>query len=242
MPNLITKHKSTPRKLEDIDILILCGGQGTRLASVMGDKPKSLAEIKEKTFLDILMESILSQGFRKIILCVGHLKDQIKNKYEGIPGIFISEEALPLGTGGAVKNAEKFVQSKSFLVTNGDSIFTGLNFKKFYDFHEQQNGLISVALSAPRKDKDFGGVSISENNSISSFSEKSNLDVEKFMNGGVYLMKKEVLNLMPSSPFSLEYDFFPKFSGGSLYGFISPGEVIDIGTPERYEYAKKLLS
>jgi D-glycero-alpha-D-manno-heptose 1-phosphate guanylyltransferase len=233
---------SSNKTLHNVDALILCGGQGTRFRSVMQDRPKSLAQFKEKTFLDILTESLLSQGFTKIILCVGHLKDHIKDKYRNFPNIFISEENIPLGTGGAVKNAQELITSEDFFVTNGDSIFNGLDFGEFYEFHKKQGSLISVALAAPRKEKDFGGVILSKSNQITAFTEKNNLEDDKLMNGGVYFARRDALRLMPEGPFSLENDFFPKLTGDSLYGFFSSGEVFDIGTPERYERAKTILS
>lgn len=241
MRNHITNHKAN-KKLKNVSALILCGGQGTRLASIMGGKPKSLAQIKSKTFLDILIGDLLSQGFAGITLCVGHLKDHIKDKYQNSSGISISEENVSLGTGGAIKNAEKFITSEDFLVANGDSIFTDLDLGEFYDFHKKQGGLVSVALTAPRVEKDFGGVVLSKSNQITAFTEKNKLDDGRFMNGGVYFMKKDVLKLMPKKSFSLEFDLFPNFSGGSLSGFVSSGEVIDIGTPERYKRAKAVLS
>ncbi len=229
-------------KFHNIDALILCGGQGTRLRPVVSDKPKVLAQIKGKAFLDILMESLLSQGFTRIILCVGHLKDHIKDRYSDFPSILFSEEDTPLGTGGAVKNAERFIKSEDIFVTNGDSIFNRLDTGGFYEFHKKQGGLVSVALAAQRTEKDFGGVVLAKNNQITVFTEKNNLDENKLMNGGVYFMKKEAVRLMPEGSFSLEHDFFPRFAGRSLYGFFSPGEVIDVGTPERYERAKTVLS
>lgn len=242
MPNPITNLKNKDDKFEEINVLILCGGLGTRLASVMADTPKSLAQIKEKTFLDVLMESLTSQGLSRFTLCVGHLRDSIKNRYQNFSNISISEESFPLGTGGAVKNAEKFVKSGDFLVTNGDSLFVGLNLKKFHTFHKQQDSLVSIALASPRKDKDFGGVTLSKDKEITNFAEKNDLDKTRFMNGGVYFMKKEVFKKMPQGPFSLESDLFPQLVSHSLYGFFSTGEVIDIGTPKRYAHAKTILS
>ncbi len=241
MDNNATKPNHSG-SLKNIDAFILCGGQGTRFRSVLPNAPKSLAPFNEKPFLDILIEILLAQGVRRIILGVGYLKDHIKNKYQDIPHIVISEELAPLGTGGALKNAEPFITSADVLVTNGDSIVRGLDYGAFYDFHKKEQALVSIALAAPRADKDFGGVLLDENHRIVAYTEKQNLDAHPFMSGGVYFMKRSVFELMPKDAFSLEYDFFPRLANDSLYGFVSSGEVIDIGTPERYEHAKKIFS
>ncbi|MDP2598914.1 MAG: sugar phosphate nucleotidyltransferase [Candidatus Liptonbacteria bacterium] len=234
--------KNTRNDLRNIDAVVLCGGQGTRLRSVLGDTQKVVAPIGSRTLLDVLMANLSSQGFARLILCVGHLKKQIIDKYRTLPNIVFSEENAPLGTGGAVKNAEKLITSDDFFVMNGDSIFNGLDASEFYDFHKKHGALVSLALAEPREDKDFGGVVLAKSNKITAFTEKNELDETKFMSGGVYFMKNDALRLMPEKPFSLENDFFPKLTNGSLYGFFSPGEVLDIGTPERYERAKTILS
>ncbi len=236
------KHNGLSRDLRGIDAFILCGGQGTRFRSVLPNAPKSLAPFNEKPFLDILMEILFAQGVRRIVLGVGYLKDDIKNKYQNVPNVFISEEHTPLGTGGALKNAERFITSDDFLVTNGDSVFMGLDYEAFYDFHTQHSGSVSIALAAPRAEKDFGGVSLAADNQITAFNEKNNLEEHNLMSGGVYLMKRSVFEMMPTTSFSLETDFFPRLVHQSLYGFAQSGEVIDIGTPERYERAKKIFS
>ncbi|MBU4374406.1 MAG: NTP transferase domain-containing protein [Euryarchaeota archaeon] len=94
--------------LKEIDVVILCGGLGTRLKPVVSDRPKVLAKIGEKTFLDILIDSLTKQGFKNIILCVGYLKGQIKNHFDRDKeyNIMFSEERETLGTGGALKRQD----------------------------------------------------------------------------------------------------------------------------------------
>src|SRR3989344_5106594 len=134
-------------KLKDTPIIVLCGGLGTRLRSTLPDKPKVLAPIGEKTLFDFIIAMLTKAGFEKIILSVGYLKEHIKehalkNQYL----VIFSEEEEPLGTGGAVKAALPFVGTKQFFVMNGDTVFNP-NFEKLYVFHEEKDGIMSMALT-----------------------------------------------------------------------------------------------
>lgn len=228
---------------KDIDVVILCGGIGKRLRPIISDRPKVLAEIDGKTFLEILIDDLLEQGFKNIILCTGYLKEQIKNhfNYEKDFNVMFSEENTPLGTGGALKNARKLIKSDPFMVMNGDSICKP-NFNDFLNFHFNKKPLMSMVLTRSRNTKDYGNVVIDESNRIVSFKEKIDNKGECLINAGVYLMQKEIFSYMPEEDkFSLEYDLFPKIVNEKCYGFITGSELIDIGTPERYERAINLI-
>lgn len=225
--------------LSDVDAVILAGGLGTRLRTVLSDRPKVLAEVGGRPFLDIVIENLLRVGVRRVILSIGHLKDQIKNRYAR-RGIFFAEEESPLGTGGGIKNAERFVESDHFFVMNGDSWITGgADLRAIYDFHKKKNALATVVLTRPRDEKDYGAVFLKKDGKISRFNEKTEENRAHFMNAGVYIMDKKMFGLMPYDPFSIETDFFPKLVGSAFYGFPVEGELIDIGTPERYKLANE---
>lgn len=229
--------------LKEIDVVILCGGLGTRLRPVVSDRPKVLAKIGEQTFLDILIDHLTKQGFKNIILCVGYLKGQIKNHfdYEKDYNIMFSEEKDPLGTGGALKKARSLIKSNPFMVMNGDSICK-IDFHKFYDFHVTKKALLSMALVRTKAAQDFGSVIINDSQRITSFMEKVVSKDECLINAGIYLMQKDVFSYMPDeNRFSLEYDFFPKLIEDKCFGFIINSELIDIGTPERYEKAINII-
>lgn len=233
-----------PKNLKEIDVVILCGGLGNRLRSVVSDMPKVLAKIGEKTFLDILINNITTQGFKNIILCVGYLKEQIENffNYDKDYNIIFSEEDEPLGTGGALKNAKPLIKSNPFLVVNGDSICK-INYKDFYDFHINKKAILSMALVQTKTSHDFGSVVLDGSQKIISFEEKVDKRGECLINAGIYLMQKDIFSYMPDkNHLSLEYDIFPKLIEGKCYGFIIESEMIDIGTPERYEKAIHLIS
>ncbi len=231
--------------ISNLDFLILCGGRGTRLRPVVFDKPKVMVDINGRPFLDIILENIAAHGFKRIILSVGHLKEQIIDYYSKQVRdyqINFLEEKKPLGTGGAIKKAESMIKSEYFFVANGDSFFP-VDFKNVYDYHLKNESLLSVVLTQVENTGDCGIVELDETGKIKSFNEKAPAGKSGLINAGIYLMKKDVFSHMPEKEsFSIEYDFFPKvLESRRCYGFVSEGELIDIGTPERYEKANKIL-
>ena len=132
-----------------IDVAILCGGFGKRLQRVVKDIPKPMAKIKHRPFLSILIDFIASYGFRRFILCTGYKADIIEGYYSqryNNLSIEFSREEKPLGTGGAIKNAENYIKSSPFLVVNGDS-FCKINLREFVSFHFKKDSLISIAVN-----------------------------------------------------------------------------------------------
>jgi NDP-sugar pyrophosphorylase family protein len=235
--------------LSEIDVVILCGGLGKRLRPVVSGQPKVLAKIGERTFLDILIDNLIMQGFKNIILCVGYLKEQIKHHFDCDYDkkhdytVTFSEEVEPLGTGGALKNAKTLIRSNPFMVLNGDSI-CNVDFRSFVDFHIEKEALLSIVLVRSNTAEDYGSVILEGSQRITNFNEKVAGRSGNIINAGVYLVDNDIFSYMPEqSKFSLEYDLFPKIiENNRCYGFLAEGEFIDIGTPERYEKAKDLYS
>jgi NDP-sugar pyrophosphorylase family protein len=229
--------------LSTTDVLILCGGSGTRLRSISGEEQKVLVELAGKPFIDILIESLLPFGFKRFVLCVGYRKDHVKEHFMGRSfEVLFSEENEPLGTGGAIKNAMPYIASSPFLVLNGDS-FCRIDYGQFFKFHRQKGGLLSMVLAKPLPEIDYGIIDIDGNRRITSFQEKAEGLKVNYINAGIYLLTREVFQFMPqTAKFSLEYDFFPKVITYGCYGFVVDGDVIDIGTPERYSRAKIMIS
>ena len=225
------------------DAVILCGGLGTRLRPVSGDLPKALVPFAGRPFIDILVESLLPFGFRRFVLCVGYHSEKIRKHfgrrdYE----VVFSEESEPLGTGGALKNARPHIISSPFLLLNGDSLCpTDLN--SFRDFHEKKGGLLSIVLARPLSENDYGMIDLNGEGRILAFREKDGMQKEHFINAGLYLMDHRVFDLMPEAlKFSLETDLIPSLLPQGCYGYITDGELIDIGSPERYHRATTVLS
>jgi len=228
-------------RTKDIDVIILCGGLGTRLNSVVDDRPKSMAEINGRPFLDILVDYVARYGFTHFILCTGFKGDLIKRYYKNKRGglIFVvSDENEPLGTAGAIKNAESFMESDIFLVLNGDSLCE-IDIEDFIKFHIEKGALISIAVTTMENPVEYGVIRLDKDQKIISFGEKIPVNGNDLINAGMYLFDKKILKEIPSGQkLSLEYDLFPGILGKGLYGYVTEKRLLDIGTPERLAMAK----
>lgn len=216
--------------------IILAGGFGTRLKSVVGDVPKSMAIIAGKPFLEHQIRFLKEYGITEIIIAVHHMADKIKsyfgNGLRWAVDITYSEEEVPLGTAGAIKNAERYIDD-TFLVLNGDS-YSNLNLNEFIEFHKSKRSNFSIALTNSNNASHYGSVAIS-NNKITEFSEKSEIG-EKLVNAGVYIFEPKIFDCIElEKNVSLEKEIFPKLSSEDcLWGYIYKGYFIDIGKPETF--------
>lgn len=224
--------------ISDIDVLILCGGRGERLKSAVGNRPKALAQIEDKAFLDILINHLTYFNFKRFILCVGYQKEKIIKHFSGnCHQIVFSIEESPLGTGGALKNAASLIGSSSFLVVNGDT-FCDVDFNELIDFHANKKSIFTMALAKTQQGSDCGSILLDGSGKLLDFKEKTNQPTS-LVNAGIYVMEKEIFGYMSKdAAFSLEYDFFPKIKEIGCYGYITGSELFDIGTPQSYEKAK----
>lgn len=230
------------QSFEDIDVLILCGGRGSRLWEVISDRPKPMASIEQRPFLDILIDYFSRFGLRRFILCTGYMSEVIERYYRskqtGLEIVF-SDESKPLGTAGAVKNAEKFIQSRTFLVANGDS-FCEIELHKFFVFHLEHRAVLSIAVTESKGNEDIGSIRLDADRKIIGFREKEQIQGEGFTNTGIYLFEKRILSkIKQGRPCSLEYELFPELIGRACYGYVSATKLVDIGTPERLKWARE---
>ena len=235
--------------LSQIDVVILCGGLGTRLRSEIGDSQKVMAPIGEIPFLDIIIDDLKEEGFRHIVLATGyksesiilHYKKENQNRWGNLE-IKYSEEDSPLGTGGAIYNARLFLKSNPFIVLNGDS-FCPISYRSFIDFHKSRGGLATLVVSRVANVKDYGSVNFNTHSYlVNSFEEKVNQQ-SGYANAGIYCFDQKVfLPSMFYKPSSLEKHILPMIMNRkSLHAFEVDAEFIDIGTPERYLKAQKML-
>ena len=231
-------------RTEDIDVIILCGGLGTRLREVVDDRPKPMVEIDGRPFLDVLVDYVARYGFTRFILCTGFKGDLIKRYYEKKRGrlIFVvSDEDQPLGTAGAIKNAESFIESNMFLVLNGDSLCE-IDIGDFIKFHIGKGALISIAVTTMESPVEYGVIRLDEDQKIISFGEKIPANGNDLVNAGMYVFDKKILKEIPSGQkLSLEYDLFPGILDKGLYGYVTEKRLLDIGTPERLAMARDYL-
>jgi len=227
----------------DADFLILCGGLGTRLRAVTGDAPKVMAEVQGEPFLDFLLRYLIKQGAKRVILCAGYKAEEIaahyKTKFSEIE-IHFAVEKEPLGTGGALKNALPFVKSEYVFGLNGDC-FTPVDYAELLAFHRQKSAAATLVGVRIEGNKDFGTLVMNDKDEILAFKEKFETRDVQYISAGIYCFNKRIFDLMPSGKFSIEYDFFPKMIGRQFFGYKVEAPFIDIGTPERFAWAKDNL-
>ena len=229
---------------DDLPAVLLVGGMGTRLQSVLPASPKPLAPVGDAPFLQLLVKQLRSQGIRRLVMCTGHLADQVEREFSDgrkwDVAIAYSKESRPLGTAGAVKFAECYLkQASDFLVMNGDS-FLELDFRELIRFHREHGGLITMAVRRVPDAARYGTVQLGTHNRVVGFSEKMAAPVPGIVNGGVYVFKSAILQHIPDGPASLEKDVFPRSLEHGVYALEQQGMFIDIGTPEDYMRAQAL--
>jgi D-glycero-alpha-D-manno-heptose 1-phosphate guanylyltransferase len=232
--------------MSDIKALMLVGGLGTRLRSVVASKPKVLATIGNESFLELLVRQLSSQGIRRLVMCTGYLAEQIENRFgDGSRwnvSIEYSKEETLLGTAGAVKLAGRYVENcPEFLVLNGDS-FLEINYQDLIGFHRKQpQAVATIAVTRVPDASRYGTVKIDSDRRINGFVEKTGDNSPGLINGGVYVFTRTVWKSFPEGPGSLEKDVFPRLIDLGVYAYEQRGMFIDIGTPSDYSRAQELL-
>jgi D-glycero-alpha-D-manno-heptose 1-phosphate guanylyltransferase len=227
------------------EAVVLAGGFGTRMKDLLGDLPKPMAQINGRPFLELVLDYLCLYNIDKIILSTGYLSEKIENHFGSSykdASISYSVEKEPLGTGGAIKAALNGISGDNFLVLNGDTLFKA-DIDKLKIKHITKGADISIALREVENCNRYGAVSLDKNNRIVSFIEKSSEPSPGPINGGVYILNKEVFSqlILPQS-FSIEKDLFALHTGDlNIFGNISNAYFIDIGTPDDYKRAEDEL-
>lgn len=228
-----------------MQLVILAGGLGTRLKQKVYDRPKSMALINSRPFLEYQIKWAKSQGITDVVLCVGYMSDSIKNYFGKGEKLGISiqyaEEKELLGTAGALKNAEELLNDQ-FILINGDT-FRDVSLNQLFSFHIEKCSALTLSLAHVESMMDFGGIKLDRDYRITRFTEKG-IKGPGLINGGIYTVNKEVLKYIPASTkFSLELELIPKLlsSGICIFGLPQQGIFIDIGTPVNYEKAQEVL-
>ena len=225
-----------------MEVIILSGGFGTRLNTVIKDIPKVMAPINNKPFLEYILDILNEQKIDKVILATGYKKEYIKNYFgERYKNILIeySEEKYPLGTGGAIKKALTKTIEDNIIVMNGD-IYTKLNFVELYKSHLNNKAQVTLALKEMENFDRYGSVTVS-NNKITDFNEK--IFVSKgYISVGCYVFNRRILDFFKdNTKFSIENDFFAKYVDKlNFKPYFYDDLFRDIGIPQDYEKIKKL--
>src|SRR5688500_14310614 len=221
--------------------LILAGGEGTRLRPLTSTVPKPVVPLVDRPFIAFMLDWLRSHGVDDVVMSCGHLAGGVRSVLGDGAAVGIRlrylEEPRPLGTGGALKFAEDLLDER-FLMLNGD-VLTDLDLTAQIAQHEATGASCTLALVAVEDPSNYGLVRMnSEDTTVLEFLEKPSADTAVDVNtvsAGAYVLERSVLDLLPpNQPASIERDVFPRLVGEGLYGFVSDGYWLDIGTPERY--------
>jgi NDP-sugar pyrophosphorylase family protein len=220
--------------------VILAGGLGTRLRSVIPDKPKVLADVGGRPFIEYLLDQLARNGVQTVVLCTGYMADQIQNHLGSVynkMALYYSHESHPLGTGGALRLALPMLESDTVLVLNGDS-YCGARFDEFMLWHDAHRSNATILLTETDDTRRYGRVQIDDEGRILQFLEKTDTQGPGWINAGIYLVKRQMIESIGiGRPVSIEREVFPDWIGKGLYGFRSEARLWDIGVPSAYAQA-----
>lgn len=225
--------------------VVLAGGLGTRLRSVVNDRPKVLATVRGRPFLTFVLDQIHDVGCRNIIISIGYLGDQIAravgDTYRGMK-IDYAHEEVPLGTGGALQCAARQAATDDVLVFNGDS-YAAIDLNEFVSWRDDAGFANGIATLRVQNCDRFGTVEADERGAILRFFEKTGRPEPGIINSGIYLLRRDALaNLDLATPFSLERDVFPTWISTSFGARAFDCPFVDIGTPESFASADEFFS
>ena len=228
------------------DAVILCGGAGLRLKSITGDTPKPMARIAGRPFLELLLSQLKRYDFSHVVLSVGY-KHEVIREHFGEKAfdleLVYSVEAAPLGTGGALGQADDDIRTDTALVMNGDS-YAAVDLGRLVLAHRKGGADATVVVIAETR-SDAGSVLVDENGRVTAFAEKSNALNTRYQSAGIYMFNKTLCSAIPrTGKVSLEEQLFSAWlaNGRRIDAFGFSGGCIDIGTPERYLKAQNLLA
>ncbi|GGF23887.1 D-glycero-D-manno-heptose 1-phosphate guanosyltransferase [Aliidongia dinghuensis] len=230
-------------KSELVDCIVLAGGKGTRLASVLSAVPKPLAPVAGRPFLDYVLDRLAASGvIGSAVLALGHLADQIVDHYSRcappLP-VRMTVESEPLGTGGALRHALPLVTTDTLFATNGDSIVS-IDWQTLLDHHRRTGAGATLALVSIADAARFGSVRL-DGDRVVEFIEKK--PGKGLINAGIYVLSRDLLATIAPGPCSFERDILPHWvERGLVTGVAVSEELLDIGLPETYADASRFLA
>lgn len=225
--------------------ILLAGGLGTRLRSVVSDRPKPMALIEDKPFMEYVIHELSRYGITDIIFAVGYKGSMVEehfgdgSQFEAADGSgrlnirYAYEEEL-LGTAGAIKNAGKLVTEDRFFVLNADTFYQ-IDYSRLVQMQDEEHLEMALVLREVPDVSRYGQAVLADGRLVG-FNEKTSEAKPGAINGGVYLMTRELMDDIPQGKVSLENEMIPKWlkEGRMLGGFVNDGYFIDIGIPEAY--------
>lgn len=226
--------------ISNMDLVVLCGGRGTRLGAMTDAVPKPLLPIGGRPYLLRLLERWRAEGARRFILAAHYLSEQFEafaREHGGALGeIRVVTESSPLGTGGGLRNAALHVGTDTFLAANGDS-YVSQSWGDVVGEHAWRDA--EMTLVAVRASRVVGGarqkgtLDITPDGRLRSFTTEKLVE-DGWINGGMYVLRRDVVLGWPEGKSSLENEIMASSRRPHAFAFRSEGELMDIGTPESY--------
>lgn len=219
--------------------VVLAGGKGTRLAPYTNVLPKPLMPIGNMPILEVLLRQMKASGIDEVILTVGHLAELLEAFFKdgsrfGL-NIRYSFEESPLGTAGPLALVDGL--DDTFLVCNGD-VLTTLNIKDMVKFHQQQQGIATIAMHHREVKINLGVIEFNHDSEITGYREKPSL--EYMVSMGIYLFEPKVLNHIAPNIYLDFPDLILKLisAGEKVHGYAFDGYWQDLGNPDDYQQAQ----
>lgn len=227
--------------------ILLAGGLGTRLRSVVSDRPKPMALIGDKPFMEYVVHELSRHGITDIIFAVGYKGSMVEEYFgdgsrletgdgseKGKIRIRYAYEEELLGTAGAIKNAGRFITEPEFFVLNADTFYQ-IDYSRLVRMQKEENLDLALVLRRVPDVSRYGEACL-EQGRLTRFNEKTEIARPGTINGGIYLMRRELLDEIPDGKVSLEQEMIPRWleQKRALGGIVNDGYFIDIGIPEAY--------
>jgi D-glycero-alpha-D-manno-heptose 1-phosphate guanylyltransferase len=223
--------------LSQTTAIVLAGGLGTRMRAVSDTVPKTMLPVAGRPFIEYLLAYVAAAGVQRAVLAVGHRAEAIASHVGGGRALGLevaySEEREPLGTGGALRLASEQVDRWPALALNGDS-FVAVDLAAMMAAHQSHRPRLTVALADVRDTGRFGRVRLDAGGRIAAFDEKASSG-HGLVNAGVYLLEREVMEMLPNGTSSFERELLPAMAGTDALGFVTSGFFVDIGVPADYQ-------
>ena len=221
--------------------IILCGGLATRLGNISKTVPKILLEVGGNSVLDWQLALLESVGVEEVILASGHLHEVLSEAvgvcYRGMRIRYAREEKR-LGTGGAIANAMRYIETSPFFVVNGDVLLCNFSLSEMLSYFRQE--MVGLVLGVRVNDiRAYGEIVSDSDGKVTAFREKQSTCRSGYINGGVYLFDRAIAEAFPKDRevFSIERDVFPYL--WNLYALRTEADWVDIGVPERLAFARE---
>jgi D-glycero-alpha-D-manno-heptose 1-phosphate guanylyltransferase len=227
-----------------VQAIVLAGGYGSRLRSLIADVPKPMARVAGRPFVSYVFDDLVDHEIKRIVVAVSWLRESIMSEfgacYRGVE-LRYSVEAEPLGTGGAIRQAFQCINDDGAFVLNGDT-FQRLPYARMRLQAEEERADVLVGIRAVDSVERYGTVEL-EGSSIIGFSEKGTTG-PGLINAGAYIVRRDVVeNPSLGKAFSFEQDVLgPGVGSLNMVACLITGNFIDIGIPEDYLRAKQELA